>query len=127
MFMKRFILSSSAKKEEIIIADLEIMVGPEGFSSSLNHFVKPINILSTNKAILMSFGFNENIAGGYQKAPATEDSFGALNKVIPYVNEKGEFTDFMITIRNQRERDTFNANLLPVNSITNFTCWRFLF
>lgn len=127
MFMKRFILSSSAKKEEIIIADLEIMVGPEGFSSSLNHFVKPINILSTNKAILMSFGFNENIAGGYQKAPATEDSFGALNKVIPYVNEKGEFTDFMITIRNQRERDTFNANLLPVNSITNFTVGDFFF
>ena len=90
-----------------------------GSGISEQTFLKPINFLTTNKALLMSFGFNENIAGGYQKTPTTEDSFGALNKVVPYVNSKGEATDCYVEIKSNFDRNTYNANVTPVDSTTN--------
>ena len=81
-----------------------------GTNVPLYEINKPINFLTTSKAVIFSFGFNENIAGGYQKVSAT-DSFGAINKLVPYTNEKGEFVSCYIGINSPIDRNNYNANI----------------
>lgn len=83
-----------------------------GTNVPLYEINKPINFLTTSKAVIFSFGFNENIAGGYQKVSAT-DSFGAINKLVPYTNEKGEFVSCYIGINSPIDRNNYNANITP--------------